>query len=327
MELNDIFFPNSKNTPRRLERKTRFETNGRFGVKTYGDSTVRHISQKALACDVDAMSGGTTCNILNAINIDEGCKDIKNVIIVAGQNELNPRHSKEEFLWILKNKTERLVSLAEDKRVAILTPPPQGFVDPECQLREFYFHDNLKELTELSANIQVWQNPLPNYTNDSGQHPSQEESVKLVKYLGDMAKKNFGEDLILDNAADDLLCTRNYYNEVNGLYKYGCAACASKERNKWRLLCDMCNAMVSDRNNDTFNVALEEYDAAVERQAMVMNPPLILKDVEMPAVEPTGLASDIKTASTRDRSPIKTDVAVNDEVKNKKQKKSLEGSL
>ena len=68
---------------------------------------------------------------------------------------MNPHVSKEEFLWILRSKTERVVSLAEKKKIAILAPPPQGFVDPESQVREFFFHDCMKSICELSENKSV----------------------------------------------------------------------------------------------------------------------------------------------------------------------------
>ena len=35
------------------------------------NGTLRHVSKKALACDNDSMSGGTTGNVLNAIDIDQ----------------------------------------------------------------------------------------------------------------------------------------------------------------------------------------------------------------------------------------------------------------
>lgn len=281
------------------ERKRKLANNdGHFEVKAYGDSTVRNMCQKALACDVDAMSGGTTCNILNALEVDESNRDVKNVVIIAGQNELNPRLTKREFLWIQKNKTERLTSLAETKKIALLKPPPQGFQDPECQMREFFFHDNLKAMTELSSNILVWENPLPSYSNDDGRHPSQDETVDIVRSLNDNVKTAFGEQLILDSASDDLLTTKNIYREVNSLYKYGCAACVSKSKNKWALLCDECADAASATTCEVFNTALQDYDRSVEKQASIMNPPLSVGVVERPST------SD---ALTRDRSPRKSD--------------------
>jgi hypothetical protein len=80
------------------ERDQRMQLNGgSFKVKMFGDSTLRHVNQKALACNVDAMPGGTTGNILNAVEIDEEAKDVPNVIIVKGYNETNPRIPKEDF--------------------------------------------------------------------------------------------------------------------------------------------------------------------------------------------------------------------------------------
>lgn len=85
------------------ERDQRMQLNGgSFKVKLFGDSTLRHVNQKALACNVDAMPGGTTGNILNAVEIDEEAKDVPNVIIVKGYNETNPRIPKEDFLVMME---------------------------------------------------------------------------------------------------------------------------------------------------------------------------------------------------------------------------------
>ena len=106
-EMHDVTHCPVKERVRLMEEERKQKLaggNGQFGVKTYGDSTVRHFCQKALASDVDAMSGGTTGNILNATEVDEENMGIQNIVIVAGQNEMNPRHSKEEFLWMLRKK-------------------------------------------------------------------------------------------------------------------------------------------------------------------------------------------------------------------------------
>ena len=145
----------------------------------------------------------------------------------------------------------------------------------------------------------MWENPLPSFSNDDGRHPSQDETVEIVKCLSENAKAVFGEQLILDSASDDLLTTKNIYKEVNSLYKYGCAACPSKSRNKWALLCDECAEGVKATNCEDFNTALQDYDRSVERQASIMNPPL----------EKAGVVERPSTtdASTRDRSPRKSD--------------------
>ena len=69
------------------------------------------------------MSGGTTGNILNAIEVDEDNKDVKNVILVSGQNDLKSRQSPEEFLLSLKIKQNRLIAMSGEKNLALLPPP------------------------------------------------------------------------------------------------------------------------------------------------------------------------------------------------------------
>ena len=95
-------------------------------IKTYSDSTLRLVRETALTGDVDAMSGGTTGNVLNAIEVDKKCADVESVLIVAGQNELR-RMSNREFIWITQRNEEQL-----EKPVTIPAPPPQNFYDDTC---------------------------------------------------------------------------------------------------------------------------------------------------------------------------------------------------
>jgi hypothetical protein len=52
--------------------------------------------------------------------------------------------------------------------------------------------------------------------------------------------------LILDSATEDVLTT-NFYSGVNSLYRFGCAGCSKRDRNRWQHLCDDCDiALASD---------------------------------------------------------------------------------
>ena len=82
--------------------------------------------ETALTGDVDAMSGGTTGNVLNAIEADKKGPGVESVLIVAGQNELR-RMSNREFIWITQRNEEQL-----EKPVTIPAPPPQNFYDDTC---------------------------------------------------------------------------------------------------------------------------------------------------------------------------------------------------
>ena len=84
-----------------LERErdqVRKSNNNNLPYKTYTDSTLRYGRQQALASDIDTMSGATTGNILNAVELDEKNKDVPNVVIVAGKNALNANMETKEFL-------------------------------------------------------------------------------------------------------------------------------------------------------------------------------------------------------------------------------------
>ena len=126
-----------------------------FQVHMMGDSTLRYAEQQALAVDIHAMSGATTGNILNAVEVNEEHQQVKNLIIVAGQNELHANLSQEEFLLCLKLKEERLRALATEKKVAILTPPSMKPIDPVEQAKEIFFHQHLATIEEEVDNLKV----------------------------------------------------------------------------------------------------------------------------------------------------------------------------
>ena len=214
-------------------------------VKTYSDSTLRLVRQTATASDVDAMSGGTTGNVLNAIEVDKGNNEIKNLIIVAGQNELHRRMSNEEFLWVNRSKEERLKKLSETKRVAVLSTPDQQFMDPISQAREEVSRASLVELNEAGS-ILLWENPIQVFEADFGRHPSDDQTKVLMRFMDKMCREVFNAPFILDSATDEVLVT-GLYRGVNSLYKFGCSGCNSRVKNKWQNLCDVCsNAIAED---------------------------------------------------------------------------------
>ena len=105
-------------------------------------------------------------------DIDENHKDVENIILVAGQNELHAALTDEEFLLCLKTKGERLTELAQEKNVAIVKPPPQNHIDPVEQAKELILHKHLTQIEEEIPKLKVWPNPIKEYDEDGGRHPS-----------------------------------------------------------------------------------------------------------------------------------------------------------
>ena len=272
------------------ERKRFKEAAGNtFKIHVASDSTLRYAEQECLATDVHAMSGATTGNILNAIDVDKERKEVKNLIIVAGQNELHSQLSEEEFLVCLKKKEERLRALTADKSVAILLPPPQNRLDAMEKAKEVVFHEHLSVLDEEIPNLKVWSNPLESFEEDAGRHPNPEQTGTILKFLDQKAKEDLGVSIFLDSGPNDLIVTRRKYKGVKALYKYGCGACSDKSRNKWWSICSNCFAAAGDPDND-IQSALNILHAKAEE----------IRDREAPPLTPA-------SSGYRDRSPMRKD--------------------
>ena len=213
-------------------------------IKTYSDSTLRLARQGSLTGDVDAMSGGTTGNILNAVDVDTKCT-ASNVILVAGQNDLQRRMTNEEFVWSVRKKEERLRDLSTKKRVAVLAPPNHDFFDPESLAREELLHSSLKGLSDEGA-ISLWENPIDGFDADHGSHPTEDQTKSLIKFLHQKCLEIFNTPYLLPSAVDrDDAITAPRYSGVSSLYRFGCGSCNSRERNKWANVCSDCSEKLS----------------------------------------------------------------------------------
>ena len=208
-----------------------------------GDSTVRYLNEGALHAGVDAMSGGTTGNLINSLEVDDEVASKKILVFVSGANDLKPELSPEEFLFSLKKVRERVCHLLENgsTRVALL-PPPTTLMDvsAEALVRRELYSTHLGTLESKGA--RVWPNPLEGYDEDDGTHPSVEQTVALARFLDKRVSEEFGVPFLLPSATDEVIALPNKYDHVTSLYKFGCGACARRERNKWRNICDQCKS-------------------------------------------------------------------------------------
>ena len=279
------------------ERKATKEASpdNNFQVHMMGDSTLRYAEQQALAVDIHAMSGATTGNILNAVEVNDEHQQVKNLIIVAGQNELQSDLTQEEFLLCLKLKEERLRALATEKKVAILTPPPMKPIDPVEQAKEIFFHQHLATIEEEVENLKVWSNPIEQFEEDDGRHPNPEQTAILLHHLNSKSTEDFGVPIFLKSGPSELMITKRKYSGVKALYKYGCGACADRARNKWWSICNNCITAAEDTDKSGLGEALEVLRTKANEIRNIENPPLQDK------------------AEYRERSPHKTDGNTNEE--------------
>ena len=130
----------------REQKKAALE--GKFSVKTYASSVFRYANQIALASDVDAMSGGTTGNVLNAVEVDNDNRDVPHLVLISGSNERSMNVSLEEYLYSLKIIRERLSKLREQKSVVLVPPPTTEAFSFEDEVKDEVFADHLKKIEE-----------------------------------------------------------------------------------------------------------------------------------------------------------------------------------
>ena len=228
------------------ERDEKRSPEGNLPVKIYTSSVGRLVNQKALCADVDAMSGGALGNILNAIGVDERSKDIKNIIVVGGGNDLNREMPPNEFATLLTGTKEKIANISPERKFALVPPPlPVSSFDSMGAAKEELFLKFLEEISE-NENVMVWKNPLEAYEEDFGSHPSAEQTKVLVEFLDQMSSMHFKTPLLVPSATPEVMSCRHKYGGVNPLYIFGCVSCNDRTRNKWRNLCDGCKKKANE---------------------------------------------------------------------------------
>ena len=163
---------------------------------------------------------------------------------------------------------------AAEKTVAILPPPPTTIPNAELQVKEALFQENLNELT-LNDNVKILENPVESYS-DYG-HPSIEETQKLLQCIQSYAD-SLNVPFLLPSATIDTATSTLMYKRVNSLYKYGCAACNTKEQNEYYNLCNNCkNAIKEDKE---LKEKVVEYRRRLAEREDQINPPLATEEAE-----------------------------------------------
>ena len=257
------------------------------------------------------MSGATTNHLLNAMDIDNTNKEIKNIVLVSGQNELNHNVSAEEFICIMKKKQDRLVEMANDKKVMIIAPPPHvTAISPMDKAKDAIMRDQLTTL-DTYDNISVYANPIQLFEEDGGTHPSPDQTKLLIQYIDEKTKEIFGSPYTLPGAVEELLVTKRKYSGVTPLYKYGCGACNNRTRNKWFSLCSSCKGEID--NEENLRNCIDKFHKYVER----------FTNIELPTLE----QSSSQLSTSRDRSPIKSSQDDNDNNEKKRRPFFMENIL
>ena len=221
--------------------KLKRKYNGALPTKTFSDSTLRYVRQVAVNSDIDCMPGGTTGNVLNAVDIDEASKNAKNILLVAGANERHRPMNPSEFSLILDTTSERIEKLGKDKNVVILPPPRTNYFDSLDQAKQEMSMVMLQELDNKDG-ITVLENPIEEYEDDGGRHPSAAQTAELLQFVNKKFQELFNIPYTVTSATGQTMVTNRIYSGVESVYIFGCAACNNRKQNKWHNLCEECSA-------------------------------------------------------------------------------------
>ena len=229
-----------------VSEREKMRTEEGIKIKTYSDSTLRYANQTSLQSDIDAMSGATLGNIINAIGVDTENIEIPNVILLSGTNEKKMTVTPAEYISSLKTIRERAAEVVKTKQnVAWITPPkPVGLLSPDEIARDEVFEKHIKQMEDVG--VKVWRNPIEGYDEDWGSHPSIVQTADLLEYINKRVHEDFNVSYQLPSATKEVLALPTKYKYVTPLYKYGCGACGKKDRNRWTNICDNCKTDAQD---------------------------------------------------------------------------------
>ena len=254
-----------------VNEREKLRTENGFQVKTYSDSTLRYANQASIQGDIDAMSGATLGNLVNAVGADTDNTDIQNLVLVAGTNEKKMNVSPGEFIYSLKTIRQRMADLARQKEnVAVVTPPKScGLLSPEDMVKEEIFEEHINQMSQLG--VKVWRSPMDSYDEDFGRHPSITQTADLLDFVNTRVHDEFKLQYKLPSVETDVLALPNMYRNIASLYKYGCAACDKKDRNRWTNICDTCK---TDAQDEAINSLAEDFGKRVAEIEDIENPTL-----------------------------------------------------
>ena len=209
-------------------------------TKIYSDSTLRRVNQESLTCDVDVMSGGTTGNLLNAVEADKKNSAVENLVLVSGANDMRMRSDLDEYVYSLKVVKDRITQLLQTRKVSIMLPPKTIYFSSDDQVKQEYFYENLEGLR--GDGLSIVDNPISVYDDDDHLHPSKEQTLSLCKQIdSEMLKQKVS--IMLPSAKDEHVVRTGLYQKVTALYRYGCSACGTSKENVCFNLCDSCRSL------------------------------------------------------------------------------------
>ena len=210
------------------------------------DSTLRRTQQVGLRADVECMPGGTIGQVAGALAHNPKTKDMSNIVIMAGLNDVknNPNLEENDYLKKVEFGVEKLKKVTQDYKEAkflVVKKLPRMGKSVELDFRTLALVQELDTLKERT-NVEILDIPEEMVDVGLDDHPSEEGTQMILEQMSEKI-----EDLILDHR---YITTKKIYSGVRPVYRYGCLRCFIRDGQFDGVggYCDECLPHVQERN-------------------------------------------------------------------------------
>ena len=219
-------------------------------TKIVSDSTLRHADGTGLSADVVCMSGGRIGNIGHMIIDEPSMKSAKNIIMVAGQNDIHrDNESVETFKEIITKSLDfvQQVTFSSHKLTVVQPLLPADTTAIRKEKAEVLHEICLKLQTNPTLPMQYLHSLDP--VEMDGIHPTVSGTSGLLnsihKHISIIHKEKYITDTKL-------------YRGVQSAFRYGCLYCPVYLELDERFICGKCRPVTEDDPPDRQSSSTEK---------------------------------------------------------------------
>ena len=213
----------------KLRECDKVKDNETLSTHIIGDSTIRHLEQRALKAEVASMPGGTLGQLTSIAFDHPDIQKTADTIIVGGTNDILVSHdeaalSTEDRIQVFTHTAHSLFKIIKlgtegndpPKINFVLTSPNDETLTPEESIRKDYLFSGLENLAyeHESINVVAVQDKIEKTVDG---HPTCKGTGELLdSFLG-------GADIVIDR---DVALHPKPYRGVQRMWKQSCKSCS-----------------------------------------------------------------------------------------------------
>ena len=182
--------------------------------------SLRHVHQLGLKADVMAMTGGRIWHVANAERDDPGMEDIKDIIVVAGQNDINaPYQTNHGYAYGVDKGIKKLLKVREgtpEKVITFMHVQPPLTARPRILIRAKYLQKRLGEIQNDMTQVVIAS--THEVEHDKTDHPTLKGTAELLSVMDKEGSMKIIKRLHICQPP-------KLYQGVQSTYQYDCPSC------------------------------------------------------------------------------------------------------